>query len=81
MPLEHLFQRRVRRADLSDISEAWDGNGPNWKNIGMTDGYNMLLIGGIPTIVVNILLLMVNIWLIYWLIYDYFMVIIWLMMV
>ena len=47
----------------------------------MTDGYNMLLIGGIPTIVVNILLLMVNIWLIYWLIYDYFMVIIWLMMV
>ena len=41
----------------------------------------MLLIGGIPTIVVNILLLMVNIWLIYWLIYDYFMVIIWLMMV
>ena len=41
----------------------------------------MLLIGGIPTIVVNILLIMVNILLIYWLIYDYFMVIIWLMMV
>ena len=39
-------------------------NGPNWKNIGMTNGQNMLLIGGIPSkiMVNNIRLIIVNIY-------------------